>query len=1368
MALVSKLQDKDGVSYDLAAVRMSGTRTITLTGDITGSTTTTLEGAVSVDTGIADNAVDTSCISDGAVTTSKIADTAVTLQKLSSELQTEVGKAHTHTNKSLLDNYAAAGSASIPTYIANDGTPTACTDDFVHDAELTAEATTRANADTQLQTNIDAEATTRGNADTALGNRITVLEAKTALSDFEDDITQQTYDATSEDPISGKGVAEALTYGGASWKEVGHGGSSKEYRIADINFGSYGNYVGKTWKFDWTVASNNNSIAFSPDGTLNIQITSRGTGYVPLVALSLTRTPGSKMALNLPTFKLYQLEDTSDHTIRYILSATAGNSAYMGAFYKLTAAYNQQGKESDITLYEKTELVLPEGYEACDTTRNVSYQTAYTNSATAVGSSTAPVYVDANGKVTACGSSLAVSVTGNAATATKLSGYTDADWYTSSVGTGCTLLGYAVLSSTSKGFFAFEVAVCSYLNGSVKLINAKFGAATESSVGAYQSMVGEDSSWKLRYGEAITEGSTTKYPIYLSLDALRSGMTPRCAYRIMKVDCTWVNVGTSESTLPTGLTDFTLLDYRGNADTATKATQDASGNVITSTYATKSEVTSKNYLSRKLLTSSDSIAGTNGQFTNFYFLYNSVPSGLPSDFPANTGGYGYNVWGQDTAQERVILYANNIKEYHWERALASSTAYWYKVYTTPDTTYSNTSDNALSAAATANSRGLSINLGWNTFSSTPAWVPVAQVVTTNTTASFTSNYNLSSAVTLTTTGGQQTGTYDCTIRFNSGVPTISNHGWGAVNAGVMTQNNRPYLTVTKNADNITWTITLYIKTKIAYSGVRFWNLQCTTYTGSKQGEISELTHTAVTTEPTGDYTSLAAQQTIARAWNSSFGEGMVDVGSSTKPVYMASSGTITECGNSLAVSVTGNAATATKATQDASGNVITSTYATVANMTSKNHLIGPVIGSNYNIDTMTKDGTSFLPANKAGVYLYSFAASDLPSGTLPAGLAASGLIKHIVRLNSNVNNQVVQELYVNGVTNGYYVRSASGSAGLVGIAWTKVYYAATSTYDATGTQQVNGVAVASALSSYMPLSRLKPSTDMAGFDSDDTNAYTGKAIGQKITDAISGQIGGWLGNKTVAEINAMTASSLKSGDYATMTDGGTITLGSVVVQAGDEIYWVPGSSVWQKKDNSVYVKKTDIAKTTSVGVVKSDSSTDGRVAVDSDGLMSVNGWSTVKSDITTAQTNITTLQSNVATHTTDIATINTKISAMDLPLTGGDGKYIKSIQETDGVVTAIEATLDTEIGAGSYADNAPTSAAVKTYTDAQVSAEATARDTAITNAIAQEATARDAAISSAIATEVTNRNTAIANAVHVATYIAASETLRFNNMSFTV
>lgn len=75
-----------------------------------------------------------------------------------------------------------------------------------------------------------------------------------------------------------------------------------------------------------------------------------------------------------------------------------------------------------------------------------------------------------------------------------------------------------------------------------------------------------------------------------------------------------------------------------------------------------------------------------------------------------------------------------------------------------------------------------------------------------------------------------------------------------------------------------------------------------------------------------DTTGNAATATVAEKL------GTATVGASDIPIYL-NAGTATACGGSLDVDITGNAATATsatKATQDGSGNTITSTYATIA------------------------------------------------------------------------------------------------------------------------------------------------------------------------------------------------------------------------------------------------------------------------------------------------------------------------------------------------------------------------------------------------------------------------------------------------------
>lgn len=78
-------------------------------------------------------------------------------------------------------------------------------------------------------------------------------------------------------------------------------------------------------------------------------------------------------------------------------------------------------------------------------------------------------------------------------------------------------------------------------------------------------------------------------------------------------------------------------------------------------------------------------------------------------------------------------------------------------------------------------------------------------------------------------------------------------------------------------------------------------------------------------------------------------------------------------------------------------------------------------------------------------------------------------------------------------------------------------------------------------------------------------------------------------------------------------------------------------------------------------------------------------WATINSGLT---------QNSVDT---DIATA---IGALDAPQAGGNGKYIKAISETDGVISATEGTIDSAVTASS--DNPVSSDAVKTYVDTQV------------------------------------------------------------------
>ena len=100
--------------------------------------------------------------------------------------------------------------------------------------------------------------------------------------------------------------------------------------------------------------------------------------------------------------------------------------------------------------------------------------------------------------------------------------------------------------------------------------------------------------------------------------------------------------------------------------------------------------------------------------------------------------------------------------------------------------------------------------------------------------------------------------------------------------------------------------------------------------------------------------------------------------------------------------------------------------------------------------------------------------------------------------------------------------------------------------------------IAGYLSEHM-LDRDNPHNVTAG----QVGAYTKQETEDRISDAISGEVGGWLGNLTVAEVNALTTH--KKGDSATLLDAGTVMPGNVTVDVGDDIMWVDSLGVWQPK-----------------------------------------------------------------------------------------------------------------------------------------------------------------------------------------------------------
>ena len=100
--------------------------------------------------------------------------------------------------------------------------------------------------------------------------------------------------------------------------------------------------------------------------------------------------------------------------------------------------------------------------------------------------------------------------------------------------------------------------------------------------------------------------------------------------------------------------------------------------------------------------------------------------------------------------------------------------------------------------------------------------------------------------------------------------------------------------------------------------------------------------------------------------------------------------------------------------------------------------------------------------------------------------------------------------------------------------------------------------IAGYLSEHM-LDRDNPHEVTAG----QVGAYTKAETDDAIAEALSGEIGGWLGNLTVSQVNALTTH--RKGDSATMLDSGTVMPGNLAVSEGEDIMWVDSLGVWQAK-----------------------------------------------------------------------------------------------------------------------------------------------------------------------------------------------------------
>jgi hypothetical protein len=127
------------------------------------------------------------------------------------------------------------------------------------------------------------------------------------------------------------------------------------------------------------------------------------------------------------------------------------------------------------------------------------------------------------------------------------------------------------------------------------------------------------------------------------------------------------------------------------------------------------------------------------------------------------------------------------------------------------------------------------------------------------------------------------------------------------------------------------------------------------------------------------------------------------------------------------------------------------------------------------------------------------------------------------------------------------------------------------------TRFVNGASAFSAVveTPIFSAERVASSGESSSWSSDDTNVPTRAAVESKISSAMSGNIGGFLGSWTPIGVQYyQTANDFKKGDWVSITEAGSVayyknndrsqSYTTFAVNAGDDIYWTT-SGEFQKK-----------------------------------------------------------------------------------------------------------------------------------------------------------------------------------------------------------
>ena len=134
------------------------------------------------------------------------------------------------------------------------------------------------------------------------------------------------------------------------------------------------------------------------------------------------------------------------------------------------------------------------------------------------------------------------------------------------------------------------------------------------------------------------------------------------------------------------------------------------------------------------------------------------------------------------------------------------------------------------------------------------------------------------------------------------------------------------------------------------------------------------------------------------------------------------------------------------------------------------------------------------------------------------------------------------------------------------------------------TRFVNGASAFSAVveTPIFSAERVASSGESSSWSSDDTNVPTRAAVESKISSAMSGNIGGFLGSWTPIGVQYyQTANDFKKGDWVSITEAGSVAYyknndrsqayTTFAVNAGDDIYWTTSGEFQKKASTSLQI-----------------------------------------------------------------------------------------------------------------------------------------------------------------------------------------------------